>query len=199
MLKGVKLEEATPSSCWLFYHIEHNKGVIMTSFKDKIDEMANLIADPKLKAQLKRSLYIAGGAIASKHLGQTPRDFDMYVRSMSLAMKLRAYFQKENIPGVTVTEKAIKFKESGISTKWAGSPRAIVTGFDFKHNWAWYAPGEGVVILPEAKSSILTRQLKYNKNAASPHTGPARVEKFKGRGWKITDKEMSLINRLAGR
>lgn len=170
----------------------------MPSFKSKIDEMVNLVEDQKLKTQLKRSLYIAGGAIASKKLGQIPRDFDMYVRNKALANKLRAYFLKENFPDVTVTEKAIKYKNSGISTKWAGSPRSIVMGFDFKHNWAWYSPQDGVVILPDANKSILSRQLKYNDKAFSPETGPARVKKFKSRGWEITNKELSKINKLAG-
>lgn len=89
-------------------------------------------------------LYIAGGAIVSLVLGETPHDYDVFLRDE----KVRDIFISAAKTGLNVianTQNAITYKlDSGevvqVVTRFLGPPERVFDSFDFEFLKCFYVP-----------------------------------------------------------
>lgn len=182
-------------------------------------EKKNLIADlpAHLQDDFAREGFISGGCIYSLYNDKEPKDYDFFVRSESLAERLREFFMSLVVQEVTaddeepkkksiyivhykgnrvvITKNAISIgNKYQIITKFFGTPKEVVTEFDFKHNM-FYQENDRIDTLSDW-DFLDSNSLVYNEQRARDISGTIiRVHKFCERGMTITNAEMSKMLR----
>ncbi|EJW14106.1 hypothetical protein OB446_026835 [Paenibacillus alvei] len=181
-------------------------------------EKKNLIADlpAHLQDDFAKEGFISGGCIYSLYNGKEPKDYDFFVRTQSLADRLREFYmslvvqdtsddkhkKEKNIfivhykgQRVVITKNAISIgKKYQIITKFFGAPKEVVTEFDFKHNM-FYHQNDRINTLSDWEY-LDSNSLAYNEQRARDISGTIiRVHKFCERGMTITNAEMSKMLR----
>jgi hypothetical protein len=114
------------------------------------DDLIKLLPED-LRYEFFMQSYISGGCIYSLYHDKEPKDYDFFVESDGLVAKLRDYFIKESSYqgeirsgglhkgiNMTITQNAISLGEYQIVTQWTGSPKEVITQFDFKHNMVYW-------------------------------------------------------------
>lgn len=80
---------------------------INQAIRKKINEWIDSIADTELQNDLKKSVLVSGGSIASLFLGESVNDFDIYIQERPVLLALTKYYCK-GIGGVEILDGAEK-------------------------------------------------------------------------------------------
>lgn len=64
------------------------------AIRSKINEWIETITDTQLREDLKKSVLVSGGSIASLYLGEPVNDFDIYIQERSVLLDLTEYYCK---------------------------------------------------------------------------------------------------------
>lgn len=92
-----------------------------------------------------------------------------------------------------ITSNAISLTDSiQLILRFVGEPSKIHENFDFLHATNFYSKKTGLVLVPEAVESIVTRELKY-VGSLYPIASIFRLRKFIQRGWTINVGEILKI------
>ncbi|MCY9737516.1 hypothetical protein M5X17_27825 [Paenibacillus alvei] len=163
------------------------------------------ILPEKFRTEFIMKSYIAGGCIYSLYHDQEPKDYDYFLKDKELAEEMKQYFldvagyRGNGISGgiykdtgLIVTDNAISIGNRQIIIRETGTPEEVVGQFDFKHNM-FYCDGVRVHTLSDFQN-LKSDKLVYNEKRARDVCGTVvRVNKFVGRGMKISNREMSKI------
>jgi hypothetical protein len=179
---------------------------IENKLKTKKKEFINILPD-KFKDKVSKDMYICGGCIYSMRHDQEPKDYDIFLRSESLAKELLDYFNNKielkhsvlnGIAGIynghsmIVTKYAISIDNFQIIIKYIGEPEKVLGEFDFKHNMFYYDSGK---IQNVANWSCLeSNKLVFNDDRARDICGTImRIPKFVSRGMEINKREVAKM------
>ncbi len=167
------------------------------------------VLPPDQREKVAGKIYIAGGAIVSLVLGETPVDYDIFVDDVETADRFR------NAAGLAVnvssevlarTENAITWKLATgevvqVVTRFTGPPSRVFDSFDYSHCKCYYRPAHYLGAVQEEVAAELVYDPELIKQKSLHYDGIKdefalntlkRGFKFASRGW-LTDNE-SVIN-----
>ncbi|KAA9007745.1 hypothetical protein F4V43_02065 [Paenibacillus spiritus] len=184
----------------------HNEKIndISTRLFYAKDELTNLLPQ-SLQYDFFLQSYISGGCIYSLYHEKEPKDYDFFVESEELAMKLREYFMNEasykseirsgglyKDINMTITQNAISLGKYQIITQWIGKPEEVINQFDFKHNMTYWKNGN-VACLSDWRF-VRGNKIYYNEGRARDIVGTiVRLPRFVERGMSVSNKEVSKM------
>lgn len=178
--------------------------VIKNIIRAKLEEWFATIPHEDIRSILKEEAVVAGGAITSMLLGESPNDFDAYLQTPDAVRKVQTYYadsRKNPRQGsdatyrpILVTPNAITFSDKlQLITKYYGSPDDLQRNFDFAHTKCWYSYKDDQLHLdPQALSCIISRSLVYT-SSEYPVASLFRLRKFLSRGWRVTAGQLFKI------
>lgn len=70
-------------------------NTIKNNIKKKLSEWLGSITDDQLKKDVKNNLLVSGGAIASMFLNESINDYDIYIKDMSVLLRLVLYYTRD--------------------------------------------------------------------------------------------------------
>jgi len=141
--------------------------------------------------------YVAGGAIVSLVLGETPNDYDIWFRSLE--------DWQAAVDGLTLTPiRKSKYsytyllptgKEIQLVKSRLGEPADVVGTFDFKHTHCYYELGKAPVY---DEAFLLSKRLVFVRgNLCHPVNTVQRVLKFVRRGYSVSNQSIAdLMNEV---
>lgn len=161
-----------------------------------------LLADlPTETYQYFKDCIVTGGAFASLFHGETPNDWDVYLRDLSIASMFESYVagSKEacalvkdvnpnyrvavKIDGKVITENAITFKND-LQVITCNDRNARKT-FDFIHCMPYFDMATQQLYISRAQyDAIKNKKLIKNPDHPLPISGK-RTDKFVDRGWRF--------------
>lgn len=148
--------------------------------------------------------YISGNSIWSLYNDKSPKDYDFFIRTESLAIRLRKYF--ESIAGyhgkisggvykdhpLLISDNAISIGKYQIITRWIGNPLDVCGQFDFAHLQFYYEDKK--VDTVSDFEFLESKTLRYNESRARDIVGSVmRLNKFVERGMKAPQREVSKM------
>lgn len=168
------------------------------------------VGDEIMLNLLRRSSFLAGGAIASLMRKEQPKDFDYWFLDEESANKARYLFDisAARWPQVEVLAKtgnAVTFKmKTADNTVFQfitrvcgkGSPRDVVRTFDFQHTTAYAKFNHGIVFPEDFEYLVDNKLLRVHPYYEGP-LNPARLAKFEARGWRLEDPGTVQLHTLA--
>jgi hypothetical protein len=146
------------------------------SIKLKLEQLQSMI-DPIVE---RGTYYVSGGCIASLIQGETPNDYDVYFRDVTLqtlvtdtlAQKFpvaiaevsEKYREFVGVNGLLITENAMTLKSNiQLITKHCGEPSVVRQTFDFMHCMPFYdTKDDKLHISQEQLHLIVNKKLKVN-------------------------------------
>lgn len=176
---------------------------IMQKLQEMCDRVLRLLPE-KLRGSVTNSIYVAGGAIASLVLDETPVDYDIFCEDRETAETLRGWVTSyealnSGIEVLANTLNGVTFKLGTgevvqVVTRFTGPPARVFTSFDFVHTKVYFTPQryyEGVQTPIPAELCIPNRGviekkwLRYDgaKDVFTLNT-LKRAFKFVARGWE---------------
>lgn len=156
----------------------------------------------ELRDEFIKDAFIAGGAIVNLVLGETPNDYDYFVKTAELNKKLKDHF---NVNPITphylvkaITENGITFElltneklvDIQIITRFIGPIERVFTSFDYEHCKAYF--DLHTHNLYYKKSIIMNKELIYTGKDGYPVNALKRLVRFVRRGWKPNNE--TIIN-----
>jgi len=187
-----------------------------SEIKKRIDSFALTVQ--KLGILAEHDFFVSGGCVASFLQREEPKDIDIYFMSEKIASKVIelyksdsyknevatydekyrevANFSEEDGSRLLITENAMTLKNGiQIIIKHYGHPDDIRKTFDFVHCLPYFLPfNDKLYISREQYDCCVNKILKNN----IPSTMPAesRVEKFKNRGYKYGQQQISAATTI---
>lgn len=165
---------------------------------EAIDRLRILLActAPELCARFCDEAYVAGGAISSLIRGETPKDYDIFLRTTGLAMELSSALAEK---AQHSTDRALSFDVDGqmIQLVYAhvGEPETMVSEFDFLHCKGYYAYGNRVLVVPEETREAAENSMLLYVPVANPVRSFWRAIKLEQRGWTLPQDTVLQIVR----
>ena len=166
------------------------------------------ILPSKFQEEFKKHAFIAGGAIYSHYNNLEVNDYDFFLDDVHLVNSFIAYFKDYvqdrevgncltgmyNRNTICLSKYAISFNEKfQIIIKYIGTPKEVVSEFDFKHNMFSYKYGDKVECFSEW-DSLIDNKIHFNEDRARDICGIImRIPKFKDKGFDISKKEISKM------
>lgn len=154
-------------------------------------------ADGKAAGALGSS-YIAGGAIVSLVLGDTPKDYDIWFRTLDdwTAAVEGLSLQPTRKSKYSYTYVLPSGEEVQLVKSRIGEPADVVGTFDFKHTHCYYEPGKDVVC---DRAYLLSKRLDFVKgNLCHPVNTLQRVLKFARRGYTMPNQSIADLMNAVG-
>jgi hypothetical protein len=192
---------------------ESRLSLIAKMLSDEKQKLTNILPQ-HLQDDFARESFLSGGCIYSLYNHDEPKDYDFFIQSQEFVDKLRAFFigllsiddkleitEDSNRIKITyyngcrivITKNALSFdKKYQIITKFVGTPKEVVTEFDFRHNMFYHYDNK-INTLSDF-DHLDSNKLVYNELRARDISGTIiRVHKFIERGMTITNAEMSKM------
>lgn len=170
----------------------------VTTFLDSIGQDDRRAAE--LRDEVRQTMFIAGGAIASLAHGQPPKDIDVFFTSEDVYKRFKTWAADHRSD---YYEGPNSFRYESDQTifncvgRITGSPAEVVGTFDFLHTQSFYYPVEQQL---KVHPAALKKELIYNEHQAlSPAVSMRRVFRFLNRGYTISTAEVNkIIDDIAG-
>lgn len=179
---------------------------IKTKLKEYIENMKNHID----LNDIKDKMFIAGGAISSLILGETPRDIDIFFEDLETAqyalskysfskniIKNNDYYEIEDAHVNKVNEiskRAFGIGNYQFCITSIGNYQQVIDTFDFVHTKNVYSIKDDKLILnPDSLISISRKELYYSNNSKFPISSFFRALSKKKDGWNISQTELLKI------
>ena len=89
-----------------------NKKTTHNIIKAKINKWLASITDAQLRGDVKESLIVSGGCIASLLCGEDVNDYDIYIRDMDVLMRLADYYEVSAYDGRLRDKYIVEHKEA---------------------------------------------------------------------------------------
>lgn len=173
---------------------------VKMSCVEAIHRLRGLIDDvkPELRNQFTGEAYIAGGAIASLLRGETPKDYDIFLRNEDTVTTISAALSEAG-KVACCTERALSFDLDGINiqlvTAHWGAPEFMVAKFDFVHCMGYYDYLHNeLVAIQVVKDACENSRIVYCP-AANPVRSFVRAIKLEARGWTLPQEQVLKIVR----
>jgi ABC-type antimicrobial peptide transport system permease subunit len=148
---------------------------------------------------LRDKAILTGGAISSLLLGETPKDYDLYLQDKNDIMFFKQYVNDMNkdfiqdadekyvevqVEGKLVTANATTFKNSlQVITLATADSRST---FDFVHCMPWYKISNHILYISKVQyNAILNKQLIKNPHKNAFALSHKRIEKYTAKGWRF--------------
>jgi hypothetical protein len=148
---------------------------------------------------LRDKAILTGGAISSLMLGETPKDYDLYLQDKNDIMNFKQYVNGMNkdfiqdadekyvevqVEGKLVTANATTFKNSiQVITLATADSRST---FDFVHCMPWYKISDHKLYISKKQyNAILNKQLIKNEHPNAYALTHKRIEKYTAKGWSF--------------
>lgn len=183
--------------------------------KDKIkrvvNKILNNIVNPELKDLVREKTFLTGGCFKAIYHGEKVNDYDFYFIDEASALKFKELINEgltksSATPFTNQDELKLKgwqspsqsefamtflledeFKVQFI-TKYTGTPREVISNFDFLHAMNYYIPKLDLFSINE--SILKSKELYFNQKASHPINALKRLKKFIAQGWTIEDNEL---------
>lgn len=155
-------------------------NVTLVEIRKVLNELSKL-----LPSHLMEQLYVAGGCIRSLENGETPKDYDIFMKT-DISDEIKSYlathatYTSNNSVGLHIYICAST--EVQIITSVFGTPEQVVGEFDFENNMNWFDPQSDILVTNKYCHS---KQLKVNKNCRNVVGTLVRISKFVERGYKV--------------
>lgn len=139
--------------------------------------------------------WIAGGAITSVVTGAPVNDVDMYFGSKRDLYEAVALAYEESLWCVAASKRALTFKDYNGNTyqfimgQFHDTAESIFENFDFTINMAALRYDGELEIHKSFVDDVCSRTLRFNPGTLYPICSAIRVNKYKGRGYTMTDGE----------
>lgn len=162
----------------------------------------------ELRHDFLMNAFIAGGAIVSLVLGETPNDYDYFIKTAELKKNLVEYF---NANPITVSHEVKAVTENGITlelrapkgnidiqiiTRFIGPIDRVFTSFDYEHCKAYF--DLSTHNLYYKKDIIMRKELIYTGQDGYPVNAVKRLVRFVRRGWKPQNETiMNLVDAIS--
>lgn len=181
---------------------------ICRHLEQKFEEFLQKIECPKLRGELKKRLYFAGGCIYCLRNDKVVKDYDMFLTDGDIIDDL-----KNLSIWCFTSEYALSVGKFQVVIKYFGEPDVCVGEFDFKHNMHYYVPYSGKIecgyseeysedeepVFDDFKY-LQTNELFFNENRARDIEGVyLRIKKFVDRGMTISKETKRKIKKRVSR
>jgi hypothetical protein len=144
--------------------------------------------------------FLAGGAIRDSYFNKTPKDYDIFFKSATMAdsfitlmdaliksgqmRKVEFKFESQNTYSVVINGKQVQFCKK----KYSGDPVEVISNFDYTNSMAYYDVSKNVVYKsPLFIQACEERTLDFNEKAYSPEIALDRFVRFTEEGWSPAD------------
>lgn len=145
------------------------------------------IKAPELCALFDAEAYVAGGAIASLLRGETPKDYDIFLRTEETVGRVKIALLGK---ATCSTDRALSFDLDGMSiqliTAHWDQPEAMVGRFDFVHCMGYYDYAHRTLSVPAETASSCDDSMLVYRAAANPVRSFVRAIKLEQRGWTLS-------------
>ena len=122
------------------------RKTIQNTIKTKLESWLESITDENLRKEVRNNVVVSGGSICSLFLGENVNDYDVYIKSEDVCLKLTKYYtkgfpelevisykQKENLGGHGIRGVIIdNLKEGQVKILMPQSPSGTRTSFEDK-------------------------------------------------------------------
>jgi hypothetical protein len=163
------------------------------------DKFASIFPMP-LQVEVRKNVYIAGGAIVNFLLGVPVADYDLFIVEDAVRDSMRAWFKEQEWNDESrgwrikaMTENGVTLDFGGdliyqVVTRFTGKPERVFKSFDFEHCKAFYVPASQHYHANE--DLILNKKLVYTGDDDYPLNTMKRLIKFIRRGWDIDNENV---------